>query len=50
MIQKMMIYTTKPFDSWVIDESKWQWKAPKDYPDDGKQYEWDEPSEDWKEV
>ncbi len=40
----------KPFDSWVIDESKWQWKAPKDYPDDGKQYEWDEPSEDWKEV
>jgi hypothetical protein len=47
----------KPFDSWVIDSSIWDWKAPVDYPADAnderdtslphKLYEWNEEGESW---
>ena len=37
----------KPYNSWVLDEKTCIWKAPKDYPDDGKRYYWDEPKKDW---
>ena len=37
----------KNYDSWVLDETIWQYKAPKDYPDDGKGYDWDETAGDW---
>ncbi len=40
----------KPFNSWILDESKWQWKAPKDMPDDGKDYTWNDNKEEWEEV
>jgi hypothetical protein len=40
----------KPFDSWVLNEDTWVWKAPKPMPDDGKVYEWDEATINWKEV
>jgi hypothetical protein len=33
---------TKPYNSWVVDETKWEWKAPIDKPDDSKRYTWDE--------
>ena len=39
----------KPYPSWVINESTCQWKAPVDYPSDGKTYGWDEDSTSWKE-
>lgn len=39
----------KPYDSWVVDETTWLYKAPKDYPDDGKGYYWDETAGDWVE-
>ena len=39
----------KPYNSWVLDEKTCIWKAPKDYPDDGKRYYWDEPKKDWVE-
>ena len=32
----------KPYNSWVVDETKWIWKAPLDFPDDGEDYVWDE--------
>mgnify|MGYP005714236707 FL=1 len=32
----------KPFASWVIVESTCLWTAPLTYPDDGKEYVWDE--------
>ena len=32
----------QPYASWVIDETTCLWKAPLPYPDDGKEYEWDE--------
>jgi len=36
-----------PFNSWVLNEDTCQWEAPVDYPDDGKNYEWDEETISW---
>ena len=40
----------KPFSKWVLDETKWVWKAPTDYPDDGKSYTWNDNKGEWEEV
>ena len=40
----------KPYASWSIDESTWTWEAPEAYPDDGKDYIWNENKEEWEEV
>ena len=40
----------KPFDSWLLDEDTCQWKAPVDYPTDGKRYTWNEETTSWNEV
>jgi hypothetical protein len=40
----------KPFNSWVINEDTWLWEAPVAMPDDGKLYNWDEATTNWKEV
>lgn len=37
----------KPFDSWVLNEETCLWEAPVPYPDDGKDYEWDEETTSW---
>ena len=42
-----VFYAPKPYDSWVLDETKWQWKAPVDYPSDGKDYTWNEETTSW---
>ena len=40
----------KPYNSWTLNESTCQWEAPVTYPDDGKIYEWDEATTNWKEI
>ena len=40
----------KFFASWVLDETTYQWKAPTDYPDDGKYYSWNESNTAWEET
>jgi hypothetical protein len=40
----------KPYNSWTLDETKAQWKAPVDYPTDDKKYTWDEDTTSWKEL
>jgi len=40
----------KPFESWVFDENLWNWKAPVNYPNDDKKYDWDEIQKNWVEV
>lgn len=40
----------KPFASWLFDEATCQWNAPIQYPNDGKSYQWDEPTTNWVEV
>ena len=40
----------KPYNSWTINESTWTWEAPEAYPDDGKDYTWNDNKEEWEEV
>ena len=40
----------KPFDSWLLDETTLVWSAPVPYPQDGKQYQWNEPTTAWVEL
>jgi len=40
----------KPYPSWVLVEDTCQWTAPTAYPDDDKDYKWDEDSTAWVEV
>ena len=40
----------KTFDSWILDEEKCQWKAPVEYPSDGKYYSWNEDTVSWVEM
>ena len=37
----------KPFASWIFNEEKCVWLAPKDYPDATKNYYWDEEDQNW---
>ena len=40
----------KPFMSWVLNETTFQWECPVAYPDDGNMYEWNETDQQWDEV
>lgn len=40
----------KPFNSWLLNEETCQWIPPMPYPDDGKQYYWDESTKTWIEA
>jgi len=37
----------KLYNSWVLDETTCQWKAPTPYPDDGSLYSWNEENQTW---
>jgi hypothetical protein len=37
----------KPFDSWVLDETTYNWVAPIPMPEDGGVYSWDESQTNW---
>ena len=40
----------KPYNSWLLDETTCQWKAPVNYPTDDKRYTWNEATTSWVEV
>ena len=40
----------KPFESWVLIEQSCQWEAPTPYPQDKKNYSWNEPTLSWVEI
>ena len=40
----------KPFSSWTLNETTYQWEAPTSKPDDGKIYVWNEGTKSWDEV
>ena len=40
----------KPFNSWVLNNTTFQWEAPVAIPDDGKHYVWNETDQQWDEV
>jgi len=37
----------KPFASWILDETKAQWKAPVDYPTEEGRFTWNEEKQSW---
>ena len=43
-------YEPQPFASWTLNEDTCLWDAPSPYPDDGKQYRWDEDALAWVEI
>jgi hypothetical protein len=40
----------KPYNSWLLDETTAQWKAPVDYPTDKGRYTWNETTLTWDVV
>ena len=40
-------YPPKPFASWSLNEDTCLWVAPVPYPNDGKEYRWDEDTLSW---
>ena len=40
----------KPYPSCTLNESTCLWEYPVAYPNDGKRYEWDEATTNWKEI
>lgn len=40
----------KPYDSWVLNEDTCKWEPPISYPNDGKNYYWDEATLSWVEI
>ena len=45
-----VFYSPSPYPSWILNEETWEWEAPIPYPDDGKDYEWDENYQQWIEI
>ena len=42
-----VFYAPQPYPSWTISAPTWQWQAPVPYPNDGKNYVWDEATLSW---
>ncbi len=40
----------QPYPSWTLVEDTCQWESPVAFPDDGKEYKWDEATTNWVEV
>ena len=45
-----VFYAPKPYASWVLDDDTCLWEAPVAYPDDDKEYEWNEDTTSWDAV
>ena len=43
-------YSEQPFLSWNLNRTSGSWEAPVVYPDDDKEYYWDESTTNWKEA
>ena len=40
----------KPYNSWTLNETTCGWEAPVAYPDDEKNYEWNESTKQWEAI
>jgi hypothetical protein len=45
-----VFYLPQPYPSWTISAPTWLWKPPIPYPNDGKEYYWDEATLSWVEI
>lgn len=44
-----VFYAPQPFPSWTISAPSWEWEPPIPYPNDGKEYRWNEADQTWVE-
>lgn len=42
-----VFYAPQQFPSWVLNTQTWLWDSPVPYPDDGRDYRWDEDTITW---
>ena len=42
--------SSKPYPSWLLNESTCLWESPVPYPNDGNFYEWNEEAQSWIQV
>ena len=40
----------KPYNSWILNEDTCLWEAPIPYPEDNKNYNWNETNQTWDEI
>ena len=45
-----VFYSPKPYSKWTLNETTWTWEAPEAYPDDDKNYIWNDNKGEWEEV
>lgn len=48
--QRDAFIAPKPFNSWILNEDTCLWEAPIPYPEDDKNYTWNENQRNWEEV
>lgn len=49
-IDNDVFYAPKPYNSWILDNNTWMWQSPVPYPNDDKQYSWNEEIINWVEI
>lgn len=49
-VQRDAFIPPNPYASWILDEETCLWNPPTVYPNDGKDYEWNEQSQTWVEI
>ena len=45
-----VFYPPQPFPSWTLNQSTWLWDSPIPYPNDDKNYVWNELNQSWEEI
>jgi hypothetical protein len=43
-------FAPQPYPSWILNPETYYWEAPVPYPNDGKDYVWDEATQSWVEI
>jgi hypothetical protein len=42
-----VFYFTQPYPSWILNKTTWSWESPITFPNDNKEYLWDESTKSW---
>ena len=48
--QKDAFIAPQPYSSWTLNEDTCRWESPVPYPEDDKNYRWDEVTTNWVEI
>lgn len=48
--QHDVFYPPQPYESWILNTTKWSWEPPVPMPVDGKLYQWVEHDKSWAEI